>query len=1111
MMELRRYSIVILYQLAIFTSNAQVHNINFDHIGAAEGLSQSNVLCVLQDSRGFMWFGTWDGLNKYDSYKITVYKNDPKDSSSLGNNYINSICESKTGDLWIGSNGAGLCLFNHNKENFTKYKHDPLNSKSIIGNYVSAVLEDDDGLVWTGTSKGLDLFKPALKSFTHFKCNPYDNKSINDSFIKYIYKDRQSNIWIGTLTGGLNLYNRSTNTFTHFKRDENNPVAISGNDIYSIFEDSQNNLWIGTNGHGLNLFDRKSSTFKHFNHDAANLNSLPNDIVLAINEDVDKNLWISTENGGVSVFNYATGRLNTFVHDEIDRSSISNNSVYAMYRDNKNNMWLGNFSGGVDVANRDKWLFNHYSHSSKTNSLNHNQVLCITEDHNKKIWIGTDGGGLDLFDPVTGDFKHFKNDPKNDQSIGGDNVLTVCEDSKGNIWLGSWEKGITVFDPIKKSFKHFKNNPEDTTSLINNNPWKIFEAKDKSIWIGTYGGGLDKLNTDGKTFTHYKYNSYTNKGIQGNNVTNIFEDSDNELWLGTEDEGLSCFNPATGVVKHYFQDDVKTGLSNNTVNSVMEDGTKKIWIATMNGLNCLDKKTGKFTVYTTIEGLPGNYTYGLLEDDRKQIWISTSKGIACFNPATGAIKKFSVSDGLQSNEFKQQAYCKAWNGMMYFGGINGFNQFSPSEINKKQFDPPLVLTGFFISNKQVAVETNQDQPSPLKININEAKSITLPYSATILSFEFASLNYVAGDKKLYTYMLENFDENWSEPGTGRIATYTKLAPGKYYFKVKGLDNNGSWSAAVKTIELIITPPYWLTWWFRLAVFAAIAGSIAAAYFYRLQNIKQQQRKLEQQVQQQTVLLKRSAEIESKARIEAEKSHYNAAVTNKALVLKNKELEQFAYVASHDLQEPLRTTAGFAELLQKQYAGRLDEKADKYLHFITDATERMKTLIKDLLDFSRIGTALELTLVNCNELVQEMLEDISTAVTEADANVTCGELPALYGYPTELKLLFQNLVLNAIKFLRKDVKPVIKIAAVKIDSYWEFTVSDNGIGIEMEYSERIFQIFQRLHTRTEYTGSGIGLSHCKKIVEIHHGKIWLQSTPGNGSTFFFIIPGKLKIA
>jgi len=381
----------------------------------------------------------------------------------------------------------------------------------------------------------------------------------------------------------------------------------------------------------------------------------------------------------------------------------------------------------------------------------------------------------------------------------------------------------------------------------------------------------------------------------------------------------------------------------------------------------------------------------------------------------------------------------------------------------------------------------------------------------VFSFEFASLNYIAADKKQYSYMLEKFDQGWSEPGTTRIATYTNLDPGKYYFKVKGLNNDGSWSPVIKTIELIITPPYWLTWWFKLLIFSAIAASIIGFYFYRLNSIKNQQKTLEQQVQQQTVLLKQSAETEYKARKEAEKAHYNAALTNKELVLKNRELEQFAYVASHDLQEPLRTTAGFAELLQKQYMGRLDEKADKYLHFISDATDRMKTLIKDLLDFSRIGAAVELKKVDCNEIVKEMLDDISTAITEADASVVCGELPKLYGYSTELKLLFQNLVINAIKFRRGGVKPLVKIAAVKVDTYWEFSVNDNGIGIEMEHSERIFQIFQRLHTRTEYKGSGIGLSHCKKIVEIHHGKIWLQSQPGKGSTFYFILPGELKSA
>ncbi|MEO7768118.1 MAG: ATP-binding protein, partial [Ferruginibacter sp.] len=367
----------------------------------------------------------------------------------------------------------------------------------------------------------------------------------------------------------------------------------------------------------------------------------------------------------------------------------------------------------------------------------------------------------------------------------------------------------------------------------------------------------------------------------------------------------------------------------------------------------------------------------------------------------------------------------------------------------------------------------------------------------VISFEFASLNFVSQDKKQYSYMLEGFDKDWNDIGVKHSATYTNLDPAKYLFKVRGLNNEGEWSSTIASIQITITPPFWLTWWFKVVAFVGIIGGAILFYKIRVQAINSQKTKLQYQVNEQTRQLLQSTKEEKKARQEAEQSNYGLAA-------KNKELEQFAYVASHDLQEPLRTTAGFADLLKQRYHGKIDEKADKYLDFISDSTERMKVLINDLLDFSRIGTKAQLKSIDCNAMLKDMLADIMLAIKEAGANIQYTQLPVINGYPTEFKLLFQNLVINAMKFRKKDVNPQIKIAAHEKDDYWEFAVSDNGIGIEEKHIERIFELFQRLHTRTEYEGSGIGLAHCKKIVELHKGKVWVNSIPGEGTTFRFTI-------
>lgn len=1104
-----RLILYLFFQTCSLFGYAQNAHLTFEHINSASGLSHNNILCILQDSRGFMWFGTWQGLNKYDGYNITVYKNDPLDIKSISNNYINGIAESKNGNIWIATSGGGLCLFDRNNENFIRYRHNSNNPFSLASDVLQTVIEDKAGIVWIGTDKGLDRFDPAKNKFEHFVPDPEDEKSISDFAIRYIFEDADQQIWIGTINGGLNLYNPAHKNFTRYMHNVKDSKTISSNDIYHIFEDSKRRLLVGTNGGGLNLFDKKTGGFQHFKHDENDANSIPTNVVLAINEDADNNLWVSTENGGISIFNYTTGKITNYKNDDIDKESISNNSVYAICRDAKNNMWLGNFAGGVDMASRDKTQFLHYRHMMLNNSLSHNQVLTIMEDRNKNIWIGTDGGGLNLFNPATDNFTHYRHQKNNDQSICGDYVLNTLEDSKGNIWICTWGKGITVYNPIKGTYQHFKNDPANANSLASNYTWKVFEDKAKNIWIGTFGKGLDLYDPVKNKFIHHVREPDNSNSISSDNIVNLFEDSEGLLWIGTEGGGLNVFNKNTGTFSHFTHDDANNSISNNSINSIYEDENKDLWIGTMTGLNKFDKTTGQFKVYTTADGLPGDFIYGIMQDSKKSLWMSTNSGIACLNPATGQFKNYGVADGVQSDEFKQLAYCKSSSGEMYFGGINGFNRFTPERIIPSPYEPPLIITNFQIFNKKVPIAVNNNDQSPLVKSITETKSITLPYSSAVFSFEFATLNYTNANKKRYSYKLEGFDKGWNEAGAARIATYTNLDPGFYTFKVKGLNNEGNWSTKTISIELIILPPYWLTWWFRILMFILVAGGVIGFYLFRVNDISAQRLKLQKQVEDQTQRLVLLAREEHNARKEAEDANIKMEYANKDLKLKNEELEQFAYVASHDLQEPLRTSAGFITLLQQQYKGRLDERADKYLNYVVDASERMKVLIKDLLDFSRIGTNVQLKNVDCNKVVINMLQDILAATDEANAEIKIAKLPEVYGYPTEIKLLFQNLVINSIKFRRKGVSPQIIIDVKKKGQFWEFSVTDNGIGIEWQHNERIFEIFQRLHTRSEYKGSGIGLSHCKKIVELHHGKIWLESVPGTGTTFYFTLPEAKK--
>ncbi len=1097
----------LILQACFFFVYPQAHNINFDHIGIADGLSQSNVECIIQDSRGFMWFGTWQGLNKYDGYKMKVYKNDRNNKTSISQNYINAIVEGKNGELWIATDGGGLNRFDRNKEIFISYRHDSKKTNSLVSDLINHVIIDFFGKLWIGTDQGIDRFDPVKNTFDHFYFDLQDKNSLSDNYIKYIFEDSRHNLWIGTRKGGINLLNRKTNTFRRFQHDKNNSTSIGSDNIYAIFEDSKKRLWVGTDGAGLELLDLNKGSFTHFKNDENNANSLSGNTVLAINEDADNNLWVSTENGGICIFNYTAGIFKTYKNDEVDKSSISSNSIYDIYRDVKKNMWLANFAGGVDFANRDKITFAHFKHTMLKNSLSNNNILRMFEDSKKNIWVGTDGGGLNLFDPTSGNFTHFRHQKNNPQSICSDYVLSLCEDGKGNIIIGSWADGMTIFNPEKNTYRHLRNNPANLGSLSNNNVWNIIKDRDNNIWVGTLGGGLDMLNPDGNSFTHYPQSENESNSISSNDLISLFEDSDGDLWIGTGGKGLNRFNKKSKTFTRFIQDSTKNSIYDNYINSICEDSYKNLWIGTRAGLNKYNKAANIFTHFTMAEGLPGNSICGVLEDRQKNLWISTNKGISHYNPLTNTFKNFGVSDGLQSNEFINGSYCKSISGMMYFGGSNGFNQFFPDSIKIIPFDPPLVFTNFQIFNKDVAISTNENSSSPLKKSITETSTIALPYTNSVFSFEFATLNYTHPEKKHYAYMLEGFEKDWDEVGTTHTATYTNLDPGRYIFKVKGLNNDGKWSAEILRMEVIINPPFWLTWWFKLGIFMTVVAILILIYNIRVKTIKAQSEKLQLKVNKQTKQLLLSAQEEYRARKEAENARIEIEQVNKQLKITNKELEQFVYVASHDLQEPLRTTISFVELLQRQYLGKLDEKADKYLNFIFDASKRMKILITDLLDFSRIGSKAEIEKVDCNLVFNNVMADILALRLESGALIQSAQLPIIDGYPTEINLLFQNLMINAIKFRRLNVCPKININAYKKGDYWEFAVSDNGIGIAQEYMERIFDIFQRLHTRAEYEGSGIGLAHCKKIVELHQGKIWVQSEIGKGSIFYFTINEK----
>lgn len=1073
--------------------------VKFDHYTQHDGLSHSTVYGIFQDRRGFLWVSTQVGLNRFDGNDFKVYMHNPNDSFSLSANSTGPMYEDPWGYLWVGTWGGGLNRLDLKTGRFISFIHNPADGNSISDNRIHSMTVDRDMNLWIGTFAGglnrLNLHQLYKKGtgentnavFERFIHSENQTNSISHNRVWTLVVDSSQYLWIGT-DDGLCTLNFENRQITRFISDKKKPGSISDNKIFALHRDAAGRIWIGTQN-GLNLWDPAGQSFIVYKHIPGELNSVSDNRIRSIISDHKGDLWVGTFDGGLNRYSPGSGRWTEYKQDRTSKNSISNNFIRILFEDMSGNLWIGAGSEGLDKLNIRK-PFSHYQLDPlNKQTLRHNDVTCILESKSSPehgLWIGTYGGGLEYINLNTSQWTHYPQIPGAGYTQNDNRIRALIIDRSGRLWIGTNSSGLNVMDKIHNRIVQHMHDPADTASLSSNRISGIIDNGDNTLWVATEGGGLNLFDAGTGKSRRYIHNHQDSSTLSTNYINFILKDQSADiLWIGT-DEGLNKMDLKTRNIRHYHHstDDINS-LKSNIIKSMIQDKQGHLWIATSGGgLHRFDPKRDRFTSYDERHGLNSNVIYNMLIDSREKLWMGTSQGLSKFDPQNERFRNYDFSDGLILKGFNEKSCYPLLSseGEMFFGGVNGFTRFNPDDITENPHKPFLVLTAFKKYNADA--ETGRD--------ITQMDTIRLDYSDQFFSFEFAALDFSNVTKNQYAYQLEGFDERWIESGTRRYVSYTNLDGGDYTLRIRGSNSDGLWNTEGIQVVVRIQPPFWQTWWFRLSAFLGIVGLIWAGYQVRIRQVESQKRKLAE------LVTARTAELSQK-NIELEKL--------------NEKKNEFLGIAAHDLRNPLGAVIGFLDLmLQDMKNGRLNIKeAIADLEMVLNSARQMVQLITELLDISAIESGkitLDMHPQNLNSLIEDCERIHRKTALQKNIRLIIDKnesLPAIVIDKSRISEVIDNLLSNAIKYTHPS-------GEVRLYTDWgaeevRVHVQDSGQGLNENDMQQVFKSFRKLSAKPTggESSTGFGLAIVKKLVELHHGQVWVESRPGQGSTFSFSIP------
>jgi signal transduction histidine kinase/ligand-binding sensor domain-containing protein/CheY-like chemotaxis protein/HPt (histidine-containing phosphotransfer) domain-containing protein len=1074
--------------LAAAAATADAPPLVLDHLTTEDGLPQATVMTTLQDSQGFVWLGTEDGLVRFDGRELYRYARSRTESGSLPGNYVWQVVEDADTNLWIALDGAGVAKWDRRTDRFTSYRHDASDPRSLASDRVRTVLIDARGSVWIGTyDAGVDVLDLSSGSIEHLRHDPADLGSLASDRVSTLTLDRSGDVWIGT-HGGLNRWHSATRTMARAGPPLGAENTLHDKPISRVLEDQSGTLWIGTYEAGLVRMDRDGRVLETFRHDARDAASLGSDDVRALLEDRSGRFWVGTADG-LALLDRFTGRFSHYRHDANDNASLRSSFVMSLYQDPAGLVWVGTRTGGVSRWNPRSWELGGH----RPTWLENQPITAFADTPDNTIWIAS-LAGLVRFDAATGTATPIDALVGRQNAVGEAPVTSLRQDRHGALWIGTMGSGLKVLTPDRQ-IESIAARPGDPRSLSTDLIMAILESRNGAIWIGTFGSGVNVVDPATRTVRRLPYGSATPGAISAEIVTALVEDTRGNVWVGTEGGGLNLAR-ADGTVLNVFRNDPADAstLPSNTVYALAVDQDGRVWAATDGGglARVVDPDAApaeiEFQVLSRADGLSSDTLYGIVPDARGRLWLSGNAGLMRLDPATGAIKTYHREHGLQGEEFSFGAYLRLRDGRVAFGGSGGFNVFDPTALSENREPPRIALTNVEV----LGVRAEGATP------FWQRDRIALDYRGSIVSLDFGVLDFNSPEHNRLAFRMSGVTDDWIDLGAQRRVTLTNLDPGDHVLEVRAANSDSVWSETPVRLTIHRDPAPWAS---PLAY--ALYGLAILAFV--AQRIRRHRHKIREM-------------IEARQRLEAE-----VQLRTHELVESNRQLEEAARAKSdfldrmsHELRTPMNGVVGMTELLSRTSLSATQSHLTKT---IRSSAQILLQIVNDLLDLSKIRAgkvALEKLPVDLAQVLEECTSLFAGAADNKGIElVVCPPLPLqrpLLGDPLRLRQVLLNLVGNAVKFtergevvVRADVESVENDRAIV-----KLAVTDTGIGMEAAAVDKIFEPFAQADETTtrRFGGTGLGLAICRELADLMGGSITVESEAGVGSTFRLSLPVSL---